>query len=325
MTNTTKSRPTYNSAINGADHLFEYGSRLVYGTSGLGGVWGKVDEEESIQCLLYAFENGISSVDTSPSYNRSEEFVGKALRRWPGKQPFISTKVGRLPAEKADECYVDYSAASMRSSVLRSLDRLGVEQIDLLFLHEPHLVPLENIESILETLQGFKADGLTRMVGLGGNPIEEFMPFITAENFQVVSGYLKMDACNLTAFERDIPHFQQQGVAYYAASALHMALLGNRFESYAANPPHTEWITAVDVQTAKAVHAIAIKYDLPLSSLAQRYLFSIKEADRVVMGARKISQIQSTVSDWQQGVLPETIFNEVTKTILETRRNQNTQ
>jgi aryl-alcohol dehydrogenase-like predicted oxidoreductase len=73
------------------------GSRLVYGTSGLGGVWGVVDPGESVDCLLYAFENGITTVDTSPSYSNSETYVGQALRRWTGTSPFISTKVGRLP------------------------------------------------------------------------------------------------------------------------------------------------------------------------------------------------------------------------------------
>jgi aryl-alcohol dehydrogenase-like predicted oxidoreductase len=163
------------------------------------------------------------------------------------------------------------------------------------------------------------------MLGVGGNPNEDFLPYITTENFQVVSGYLKMDACNLCAFEKEIRYFRQQKVAYYAAAALHMALLGNRFEAYTSHPPNTEWITAQDVLTAQAVNAVAQKYELPLSTLAQRYLFSIKEADRVVMGARKLNEIKSTISDWQQGVLPEPIFDEVTKIILETRSNQHTQ
>ncbi|MGD1890102.1 MAG: aldo/keto reductase [Cyclobacteriaceae bacterium] len=314
-------KPSYQPDINATFPLFKKGSRLVYGTSGLGGVWGEVDESESIDCLLYAFEHGISSLDTSPSYNRSEEFVGKALQRWQGERPFISTKVGRLPAEKADECYVDYSTESMRDSLMRSLDRLQVAQVDLLFLHEPHLVPLDNIEEILDTLKTFQAKGLTRLLGVGGNPTDAFRPYVTKDNFQVVSGFLKMDACNLSAFQNDIPHFQQEGVAYYAASALHMALLGTRFERYQADPPGTQWITAQDVETAAAVNAIAQRHQLLLSTLAQRYLFSIQEADRIVMGARTISQIQSTVSDWQQGVLPQEIFDEITNTIYSTREN----
>ncbi|MDF9796477.1 aryl-alcohol dehydrogenase-like predicted oxidoreductase [Catalinimonas alkaloidigena] len=320
MATETIQRPKYQTDINFRNPLFDKGSRLVYGTSGLGGVWGKVDEEESIACLHYAFEHGISALDTSPSYNKSEEFVGKALSRWQGEHPFVSTKVGRLPAEKADECYVDYSAESMKNSLMRSLDRLGVGQLDLLFLHEPHLVPLEKIDEILDTLKAFQAEGYTKLLGVGGNPTDAFRPYITKDNFQVVSGFLKMDACNLSAFAKDIAHFRKEGVAYYAASALHMALLGTRFETYKADPPNNEWITNLDIETAKAVHKIAEQHHMPLASLAQRYLFSINEADRIVMGARKISQIQSTVEDWEQGLLSQELFEEITKTILHTRK-----
>ncbi len=312
-------QPTYQPNLYDPS-IFGKGTRLVYGTAGLGGVWGKVDEAESIDCLLYAFENGVSTLDTSPSYHMSEVYVGKALRRWQGTLPFVSTKVGRLSAEKADECYVDYSPEAMRASLMRSLDRLGVSQVDLLFLHEPQLVPLENIAAILDTLQSFKQEGLVRMLGVGGNPTDQFRSYVTSDHFQVVSGFLKMNACNLSAFEKDIPHFQQQGIAYYAAASLHMGLLGNRYDAYVARPPHTEWITDQDIATAQAVHDIAKQYNMPLSALAQRYLFSIREANRVVIGASNMQQLKASLSDWQQGVLPMEVFNTLTQTILTHRK-----
>ncbi len=304
-------RPTYKGNVQESDFPGK-GSRLVYGTSGLGGVWGKIDPEESIACLHYAFENGIIAIDTAPSYSQAERIVGRALNRWPGERPFISTKVGRLQAEGAYEFKLDYSPEGMRSSVERSLDLLGIEQLDLLFLHEPQCVPMHRIDEVLETMQGFKEQGLTRMLGVGGNPTDEFRPYITPSTFQVVSGFCKLDACNLTAFDQDIPYLRQQGIAYYAASSLHFSLLGDGFDAYVSNPPDSEYISARDVAHAKSVNALALKYDMPLSTLAQRYLFSIEEATRVVIGARTLNHIQITISDWEQGTLPETIFNEVT-------------
>ncbi|UZR96666.1 aldo/keto reductase [Chondrinema litorale] len=313
--------PSYQPDIYKVPSIFNKGSRLVFGTSGIGGVWGKVNEEESIDCLLYAFENGITTVDSAPSYSRSEEFVGKALKRWKGELPFISTKIGRLPAEKADECYVDYSTKSLKDSLKRSLDKLGVEKIDLLFLHEPHLVPIEEIDRILDTLKSFVEEGYVSMLGVGGNPTEEFRPYVVKENFQAVSGFLKMDACNLSAFEKDIPQFEKEGIVYYAASALHMALLGNKFEEYVKNPPNTEWITMQNVKVADAVNKLAAKNDMSLPTLAQRYLFSIKEAGRISIGASNLTQIKSTVADWQQGALPKELFDEITQLILSESKN----
>lgn len=291
-------------------------SRLVYGTSGLGGVWGKVNPEESVDALLYAFENGISVLDTAPSYANSELYVGKALKQWKGEKPFVSTKVGRLKGADAFEVRLDYSKDGMRRSIENSLKILGLENVDLLFLHEPQLVPAEQIEEAIQTLLDFKSEGLTKRTGVGGNPNDTFLPYVKKEYFDVVSGFLRMDACNLSAFNGEIQKYQAEGIAYYAASALHFSLLGNRFEKYLQEGVDGKWITETDVANAQQVKAIADKYDLPLPTLAQRYLFSIKEADRVVMGARTLKQIQATIKDWNQGKLPEDIFNEVTEAIM---------
>lgn len=316
MTETILLKPTYKHDIY-ASEFSAKGSRLVYGTSGLGGVWGEVNPEESVDCLLYAFENGITTLDTSPSYNNSELYVGQALRKWRGEKPFISTKVGRLKAETAFDVKLDYSPQGMRNSLLRSLDSLGVDHLDLLFLHEPQWVPLDRIDEILDTLQVFKAEGLTRMLGVGGNPSATFMPHINRDIFDVLSGFCRLDACTLAAYENELPFLVERNIAYYAASSLHFSLLGNRFETYTKTPPtDTEFIGELEIKNALKVNEIAKKYGIPLPTLAQRYLFSIGEATRIVMGARNIKQIQNTINDWQQGALPKLIFDEITNILV---------
>lgn len=309
-------KPTYISGDYTKSPAFDNQTRLVYGTSGLGGVWGKVNQRDSIDALLYAFDNGISALDTAPSYANAEYFVGMALKEWQGETPFVSTKIGRLKGKDAFETRLDYSAEGMKRSLDNSLKTLGLDTIDLLFLHEPQLVPLEHIDEVLQTLSNFKAEGLVSSLGVGGNPSEAFKPYITKDNFDVVSGFLHMDACNLSAFNGEIQSYQQEGIAYYAASALHFSLLGNRFDTYKTNGVDGKWVTQLDLENAIRVKAIADKYNMALATLSQRYLFSILEADRVVMGARTPAQIKATVNDWNAGRLPETIFNEVTACIL---------
>lgn len=314
----TDHRPTYIKDYQ-TSSAFNNGSRLVYGTSGLGGVWGEVVQSDSIDALLYAFEQGISVIDTAPSYANAQRYVGLALQEWKGERPFISTKVGRLRADDAHTTITDYTAEGMKRSFYDSLEILGVDQVDLLFLHEPQLVPLVQIQVVLETLHRFKSDGLCNQIGVGGNPTAAFMPNITKANFDVVSGFLHLDACNLNALEEQLPRFQQEGIAYYAASALHFSLLGNRYEQYVQQVPD-QWISQADQAAAKAVKQLADTHGMTLASLAQRYLFSIAEADRVVMGARTPAQIQSTVADWKKGKLSEGLFEEVTSTIIEARK-----
>ena len=309
-------KPTYKKDIYTSDFPAK-GSRLVYGTSGLGGVWGAVDEAESIDCLLYAFENGITALDTSPSYSQSEKYVGNALQRWQGEKLFISTQVGRLQSATAFDAVLDYSAEGMRNSLMRSLDLLGVDSVDLLFLHEPQWVPMGEIERILDTLLSFKEAGYTKMLGIGGNPSLAFRPYIKGDIFQVVSTFCRMDACTLAAFEEEMAIYQRESIAVYAASALHFSLLGNRFDLYTKNPPtDNEYITEREILNAIKVNGIGGKYKMPLPTLAQRYLFSMAEATRVVMGARNIQQIENTIADWQQGGLSKKIFNEITKVIV---------
>ncbi len=309
-------KPTYITGDYKKSRFFGNKSRLVLGCSGLGGVWRPIEEKNAVGTLIYALENGVRVFDTAPSYNKSQIFLGKALKQWQGEKPFISTKVGRLKAETAEDTIVDYSTKSMKSSLYESLEVLGLDTIDLLFLHEPHLVPLDKMDEIMECLQSFKKEGLVKRLGIGGNPTESFYPHIVKQNFDVLSGFLKLDACNITAFDEVMPILQKENIAYYAASALHMGLLGRRLEMYANQMPNNEWISNSDVHNALKVNNIAKKYGIPLSRLALRYVFSIEEADRVVVGPSKQEQMEDLIEAWDEGKLPEEVFDEITTTII---------
>lgn len=308
-------KPTYIKGDHKKSKFFNNESRLVLGCSGLGGVWRPIKEKDAVETMLYALEKGVRVFDTAPSYNQSQYFLGKALKQWTGEKPFVSTKVGRLKADKADECIVDYTPETMRKSVCESLDVLGVDSIDLLFLHEPHLVPVERMDEIMDCLNSFKKEGLVKKLGIGGNPTAPFYPHMIKDNFDVLSGFLKLDACNLSGFEKDLPQIKKENIGYYAASALHMGLLGRRLEEYSEERPDNEWISNHDVYRALKAKEVADKYNIPLSRLALRYVFSIEEADRVVVGPTGKDQMKDLLTAWEEGKLPETIFDEITNNI----------
>ena len=309
-------KPTYITRDYKKSKFFDNKSRLVLGCSGLGGVWRPIEEKNAVGTLMYALENGVRVFDTAPSYNKSQIFLGKALKQWQGEKLFVSTKVGRLKAETAEDTIVDYSTKSMKASLYESLEVLGLDTIDLIFLHEPHLVPLDKMDEIMECLQSFKKEGLVKRLGIGGNPTKPFYPHMVKQNFDVLSGFLKLDACNITAFDEVMPILQKENIAYYAASALHMGLLGRRLEMYANQMPNNEWISNSDVHNALKVNNIAKKYGIPLSRLALRYVFSIEEADRVVVGPSKQEQMEDLIEAWDEGKLPEEVFDEITTTII---------
>ncbi len=308
-------KPTYKKDYKHTS-VFPYGGRLVCGTSGLGGVWGEITPDESVTTILYALENGVCAFDTAPSYANAELYLGMALKEWRGERPFVSTKVGRQRGEDAFDFKLDYSSDALESSLHESLKVLGLEKIDLLFLHEPQLAPVNEMDRIVKCLHSFKEQGLIDYIGIGGNPTTDFFPFIKKEYFDVVSGFLKLDACNLSALEHDIPFFKAEGLAYYAASSLHFSLLGNRFEKYVEAGADGDWLTQSDIENAIKVNQLAAENNIPLSTLAQRYLFSIAEADRVVVGAKNAKQMEATINDWNAGALPEQLFDAITSIIV---------
>jgi aryl-alcohol dehydrogenase-like predicted oxidoreductase len=309
-----KASPTY--AKNYISSRADGGPRLVLGTSGLGGVWGPVNEDDSVKAILMALENRIFSIDTAPSYANAEAIVGKALKHWKGVRPHLSTKVGRLKAYDAHTTQTDYSDEGIRRSLEQSLDTLGVNFVDLLFLHEPQLVPKEEIPRILSCLLHYKDRGLICKIGIGGNMPEYFKPFMGKDKFEVVSGFLRMNACNLDVFREDMQFFSERNITYYNASVLHFGLLGDRFSHYWNNfEQERDWLKENDLQAAERLEKISRKYATSLSTLAFRYAISIEEADKVVIGPTKIEELKELLQAWKMGPLPLEIFEEITDSI----------
>ena len=309
-------RPTYITGDYRISKFFNNGSRLVCGTSGLGGVRTGADETGSTDIMLYALERGIRVFDTAPSYSNAQECLGKALKRWNGPLPFISTCVGRLKAGEADEVIVDYRPGMMRKRLVESLDIMGIEKVDLLFLSEPNRIPSDRMDEILDTLKGFREEGLTDSLGIGGNPPGQFYRYVKKEHFDVLSGCHKLNACNLDGLRDYIPLIKQEGIGFYNASVLHMALLGSRLEQFSRERPDSARITNKDVDTAVLASRIAARNNLTLSGMAIRFALSMEESDRVVIGPGKMGQMKEAIDSWEAGPLVENIFNEVIDNII---------
>ena len=285
-------------------------TRCVLGTAGLGGVWGRVDKKESLQTILTALESGITSIDTAPAYGDAEELIGYAMRQWKGSRPIISTKVGRLKSNSAHDGIYDYSPEGMIKSVEGSLRTLGVDVIDVLFLHEPLAISDRNkLPGIVEQMQEFKRKAYAEKIGIGGNIPEWFLPYTTSGIFDVVMEYNRLDACCQDALSSSLPYCKQRGMEFYAASPLHMGLLGNYFEAYTISPPG--WLDKSYIEKAKLLKKIAGKYQMSLQSLAHRFLFSLEHDFKIVIGPSNMHQLCETMDDIRPGALPQHIIEEV--------------
>lgn len=286
---------------------------LVLGAAGLGGVWGEIDPDESVDTILYALENGIERIDTAPAYSRSEELVGRALSQWRGNRPFVSTKVGRLKGERADVSINNYETNVMKESVAQSMELLCCEKLDLLFLHEAEKVPVAQIPEVITFLVDLKKQGIVENIGFGGMPPAIYFEYIEKGLFDVVMGYNNLDACCIEGVNTDIPFLIENEILIYQGSPLHMGLLGNRYKAYTEKKP--EWMPQEAIDNAQIVYKLANEYQLSLPALAHRFIMSVQEVDHMVLGAKNLTQLKATLNDCKMGQLEEELFNSLIRQI----------
>ena len=312
MTPPAQSRPTRRVQFTPSATLERLGlrsDRIAFGLAGIGGAWVPVDQGVARATLQQALELGVGCFDVAPAYGTAEKLLGEALARWRGPRPVVSTKVGRIPARDPHEGVFDYSPAGMRDSLQRSLATLGLPAVDLLFLHEPNEVPPAERPRVVEALRQLQADGLTRRLGLGGGQGAGWDGFVESGAFDVAMLFRRLDACIFDGLAEDLPRLRRAGLATYGASPLHMGLLGSKHDEFVRACPAWVW----PEQIGRAIHlrALAEKHGLPLATLAHRFLFSVEEIDRVVIGACTPAELAGALADFSAGPLPAGLFDEV--------------
>ena len=111
-------------------------SNLGFGASSLGGVFHDIREAEGIEAVHTAVDNGINFIDVSPYYGhlKAEIVLGKALKEIPRDKYYLSTKVGRYGKDGTN--YWDYSAERVTASVYEIMERLNIDYIDLINVHD---------------------------------------------------------------------------------------------------------------------------------------------------------------------------------------------
>ncbi len=200
-------------------------SILSYGASPLGGVFRDIDEAQGLRTVHTAIDLGINFIDVSPYYGltKAETVLGKALKSIPRGAYYLATKVGRY-----GENSFDFSAERVTASVDESLQRLGVETIDLIQCHDIEFGSLDQVvEETLPALRRLQAQGKVRFIGITGYPLKIFREVLNRTHVDTILTYCRY-SLNDTALEELIPSLQAKQVGIINASPLSMGLLTNR-------------------------------------------------------------------------------------------------
>lgn len=197
-------------------------SRLAYGGSPLGNVFGPVDDAAAIASVHAALDAGINLFDTAPYYGntRAETMLGRALKGVSRDGYLLATKVGRYGL--AD---FDFSAKRVERSVDESLRRLGVEHVDFIQAHDIEFGDItEVIEQTVPALQRIKAAGKARFVGITGLPVHLFPQVMDAVEVDQVQSYCHYTLAD-TALTDVLPYLRAKNVGIFNAAPLAMRLL----------------------------------------------------------------------------------------------------
>lgn len=283
-------------------------SEIGLGCWQLGGSdWGAIDEASCFSILSAAVDAGVNFFDTADVYGggRSEELIGKFLKQT-GHPIFVATKLGRTA-----ELYPDhYSEATLRAATEASLQRLGVETLDLTQLHCIPTAILRQGE-IFEWLRKLRDEGKIRHFGASvesmeeaqlclaqsglaslqiifnifrQKPIETLFPAALAQNVAIIvrlplaSGVLAGKLSASTVFPaNDHRHYNRDGQAF------------NVGETFAGLP----YEKAVALADALKPHVPA---GLTLAQMAQRWILDHPAVTTVITGASRPAQVADNAS-----------------------------
>lgn len=211
-------------------------SNLGFGASSLGGVFHSIREEEGIRAVHTAVDGGINFIDVSPYYGhlKAETVLGKALKEIKRDRYYLSTKVGRYGKDGVNTW--DYSAERATSSVYESMERLNVDFIDLINVHDIEFqtsLPggLQKVcDETLPALVALKQKGVVGHVGITDLQPENLKWVIEHTDEGTVESILNFChySLNDTILADYLGFFEQKGVGVINASPLSMGLLSSR-------------------------------------------------------------------------------------------------
>ena len=206
-------------------------SKLGFGASSLGGVFHSFDENRGIDAVFTAVDEGINFIDVSPYYGyyKAETVLGKALKDIPHDKFILSTKVGRYGEDGHNSW--DYSAERVTRSVYESMERLHLDYVDILYVHDIEFADLNQIANeTLPALHRLKEEGVVKHVGCTDLQLENLKWII--EHTEPGTVECLLNFCHYCLCDDKLvdflDFFEKNGVGVSNASPFSMGLLTER-------------------------------------------------------------------------------------------------
>jgi aryl-alcohol dehydrogenase-like predicted oxidoreductase len=269
-----------------------------FGSMTIGGIFGPVDDAVSIQALHAAIDAGMRFIDTSDAYGagHSERVIGRFLQERPDRdQIIICTKGGNNMVTGARNFAPEY----IRGCVEGSLQRLGIEAIDLYLLHNPSVQNLK-AEDSYELLEKYQAEGKIKHWGVSLNTLEECELAVAIGQpavLQMEYNLLDQEAAGVFAKAK------AAGVGVISRVPLKRGLLSGRIDeqTHFVEGDRRRNILAPDklpamVARVKRIAEVVADYGRPLAEVAVRFCVSNPNVSLTIPGIRTPEQARANAA-----------------------------
>jgi len=292
-------------------------TRLGFGGASIGGIYTAVSDADAQATVRRAWDLGIRLFDTAPlyGYGASERRVGAVLCDEPRDSFVLSTKVGRLvrrPEEispgadidhqrfdgRDDAFYVvdgpervvfDYSADGVRRSLEESLQRLGLDRIDVALIHDPDDHWQAALDGAYPALARLREEGVIRAIGAGMNQSAMLTRFVRETDIDVVLLAGRYTILEQGALDELLPACLERGVGVFTAGVMNSGVLANpgaesRFNYTPA--PHEI------VDRARRIGEVCGRHDVPLRAAAVQFAMAHPAMTALVTGVRTPAHLE---------------------------------
>lgn len=282
-------------------------TELGFGGGPLGGLFAPLDDETAGEALEAAWASGIRYFDTSPHYGigHSERRIGGLLRGKPRAEATLSTKVGRLlvpqdPAGRMDEVFAvpathrrvwDFSRDGVRRSVEESLERMGVDRIDLLLLHDAEELFEDALNEGLPALAELRAQGVVGAIGAGMYHPGKLTRLVEESDVDVVMLSGRYTLLDQSALDELLPACVDRGVSVLAASIFNSGLLATARPSEGATFDYAPAAPQM-IERAHRLADICEAHGVTLPALAMAFPLLHPAVAGIVVGMRTADEVR---------------------------------
>jgi len=268
-------------------------TELAFGGAPIGNMFTEVSDDEARATVDAAWDGGIKTFDTAPFYGLglSERRLGAALRHRPRDEYVISTKVGRLLGP-ASTMRFDFSADGVQRSLEGSLERLGLDRVDIAFIHDPDDHGEQAFREAYPAMEKLRAQGTVRAIGVGMNQAAMLTRFVIDTDVDVVMVAGRYTLIDQSAAGTLLPAAQQHGVPVLAAGVFNSGLLaapvpGATYDYVAAPEPL--------IRRAQALEETCAQFGVPLRAAAARFPLTHPAIASVLIGAASAAEITDAI------------------------------